>query len=235
MKTFKIAILILSLYFLNSLQAISNSFIEKYNDVMTIGFDTCQNLTSKMALVFDSITFTCQSITYIEPCKKGIGDVSHILYVDYENNEDEIFLNHIKASISKESAWQIYLLANLQHWLPVFWHGGYQKRIPILSNDEKTSILNKERFSICSDTDSIIETGCLTEKDYEILQSLKVKEPTITIDKTNNKAEVKCCYWNDWRGLVQETMSLQFGNQGTVQIVNIDSSVLFEYDCGIIF
>ena len=46
---------------------------------------------------------------------------------------------------------------------------------------------------------------------------------------------IECCYWNDWEGLVRETLKVTYANNSVISITQTKAEVLCEYDCGICF
>ena len=58
--------------------------------------------------------------------------------------------------------------------------------------------------------------------------------PQPTVEMGEGKAVVSCPYWNDWQGLVLETVDVEFKSDGTVALTS-HSDVLYEYDCGICY
>lgn len=46
---------------------------------------------------------------------------------------------------------------------------------------------------------------------------------------------ITCCYWSDWGGLIKELIEIKIENNKVTSIFNVDKTLLFEYDCGIMF
>ena len=56
------------------------------------------------------------------------------------------------------------------------------------------------------------------------------------VELIGNMAKVRCCYWNDWKGLVRETVSINFNDRKRIRInKEIESEVLYKYNRGIRF
>lgn len=128
----------------------------------------------------------------------------------------------IKAECTPMGAWQIYLLHTADTILPLFWHAGYNRRKYIFSNDDLKNIRgfhgNKQFKNV--DVSGIIE-------QYELLPKVEISE---------NNAVVTSCFWNDWKGLVRETITINFLSDKMVCInEGVKTEVLYSYDCGIIF
>lgn len=127
------------------------------------------------------------------------------------------FLPDLKVEKSEMGAWQVYLLYMSPTILPWFWHGGYIKREYFfnLPDTGKTKI---EPFHA--------ETPLMIPID-------EIPEPTVTAEE--DKFIVSCTYWNDWEGLVRETVRVKFLKSGNVKILKPHFKVLMPYHCGICF
>jgi len=127
------------------------------------------------------------------------------------------FLPDLKVEKTEMGAWQVYLLYMSPTVLPWFWHGGYIKREYFfnLPDAGKTKI---EPFHAESPL---------------MIPINEIPEPTITAE--DDKFIVSCTYWNDWEGLVRETVSIKFLKSGDVKILKPHFKVLRAYDCGICF
>lgn len=116
------------------------------------------------------------------------------------------------------SAWQIYLLTTASTVLPAFWHGNYRNRQYVFSKSDISNLLGYYRENIFSKVD-------VSNIADDILPRVEL---------IGNMAKVRCCYWNDWEGLVRETVSINFNDRKNIRInEEIESEVLYEYNCGI--
>ena len=50
-----------------------------------------------------------------------------------------------------------------------------------------------------------------------------------------DKAKIHVCYWNDWKGLVRDTVEIDFEGNRAVLFERVKTEVLIEYNCGICF
>ena len=114
-------------------------------------------------------------------------------------------------------AWQVYLLYMSPTVLPWFWHGGYIKR---------------DYFFNLPDTKQVKIVPFHAEEAL-MIPTDEIPEPTVTADE--NKFIVNCTYWNDWEGLVRETVRVKFLKSGKVKILKPHFKVLRPYNCGICF
>jgi hypothetical protein len=117
--------------------------------------------------------------------------------------------------------WQLYLLQRLYTVLPACGHGGYARRHYILKE---------------SDIDSIVP---LRHHDLSSLREEGKLMPSVDITVNDDKlfaVIVNCCYWNDWKGLVRESVSyLTSTNKVHNKNERITERVLLRFHCGIYF
>lgn len=123
----------------------------------------------------------------------------------------DIFKNVI-VEHSAMGVWQAYLLYISPTIMPTWWHGCYSNR----------------KFFFARMNYKGVITDCIG-REVEIEQS-QIPQPTV--EMRDGKAVVSCPYWNDWKGLVLETVDIEFKSDGTVALTP-HSKVLYKYDCGV--
>ena len=153
----------------------------------------------------------------------GIGDESWFYTYQGENpvntsscrvpDSSRLFKNIIVEQ-SAMGAWQAYLLYISPTILPTFWHGGYIRR---------EFFFDREKYKGIT---SSWAGGNVDMKLSQIPQSI--------VDMGEGMAVVSCPYWNDWGGLILETVEVKFNPDGTVSLTP-HSKVLYEYHCGICY
>ena len=155
----------------------------------------------------------------------GIGDESWFYTYQGEDSIDtlscrvpqnSVLFKDIIVEQSAMGAWQAYLLYISPTILPTFWHGGYIRREFFFDRKNYKGI-----------------TSSWAERNGNVDIKLdKIPQPSVEMGE--GKAVVSCPYWNDWRGLVLETVEVQFKSDGSV-VITTHSKVLYEYDCGICY
>ena len=60
-------------------------------------------------------------------------------------------------------------------------------------------------------------------EEYDLLPKVEIN---------NDKALVTCCYWNNWEGLVRETVEINFTNN---QSFKVKTEIIYRHECGIRF
>lgn len=154
------------------------------------------------------------------PEEKGIGDNSQIIVANRSGEERLDVVKHLRVKQTPMAAWQLYLLSRIETVLPYFWHGGYERRVFVFK---------------ASDIDDIAQ---LKYYDLSKLLHQNVLVPSVEIQekKANGcKFVVRCCYWNDWEGLVRETVGITVEGDRVKDIRVLSQKVEFKYDCGILF
>ena len=155
--------------------------------------------------------------------KHGMGAESYVSIQTPDNTEildrTDKFWSLISAEDSPMGAWQVYLLYNLWHYLPLFWHANYEKRQYIYVHTQWGDEVKPE-FGM----DSPLE-GFNIQK-YDIYPSIR---------KEDGFYCVSACYWSDFEGLVREELKIAIGKKVHVYKRPAHHRVLFHYECGICF
>ena len=113
---------------------------------------------------------------------KGAGSGSRLVIETAKNvSEDNIF-NYLKFEDSPMGAWQAYLLCQMWHYLPLWWHANYDKRDYIYSREDYLNITH------------FIDRGF----NVDVLKDFNVNPE---IYGNDGKYYISCCFWTDFGGL----------------------------------
>ena len=150
---------------------------------------------------------------------QDIGDESWFYFYSDEDKaeRDKDICSNLLVDNTEMGAWQLYLLMTSPTIMSVFWHGGYICRDFIFSKHDLKNIKPIRNY------------------DFSTLYTDGLLLPTVRLSEDKNAADIYCCYWNDWKGLVREHCQVKFNPDGTASINRCDNFVLYEYDCGILF
>lgn len=150
-----------------------------------------------------------------ESKQQGIGDESKLFVETPEGAYDYSIWDYITVENSLEGAWNAYLLYNLWHVLPMFWHALYNRRYYLF-------------FPEFTDFIEYHHNG-----DKQDLRKA-IKEHFVSPDvvAADGKFYVSCCYFTNFGGLIQETVEIAIDN-GKASFHVIEQKALVEYDCGI--
>lgn len=122
---------------------------------------------------------------------------------------------HILLPNKNEAFWQLFLLDNIEFFLPKFDHGSYLTRSVIFST---------------ADIDSAIRYQAIANlPDIDYTPQVSIKGDIVTI---------VCIYFNQWKGLVKWSSSYRIvPHNSLVQLTllpaSISNTILMKYDCGI--
>lgn len=192
-------------------------FHQYLHDISDIEEPLGKNFTDDVLGIFPELSFDGElGIHFAEQVGSGDESWFHIkaeLEAKYQNDAIDILLNHISCDKNVSAAWAIYLICNANAILPVFWHGAYKCRKYVFSAKETNELKQ------------------LRNGDTTLVEHFNDILPNVTMI-SDGKAEIKCCYWNDWKGLVCETSVVDFFNR---KCNIVESETLYKYNCGIRF
>ena len=121
--------------------------------------------------------------------------------------------------------------------LHAVWRGIYEKQKIVLTDDDWSKIMSTVGFipdSIYENAEEI-EVGAISESEFLKMKSTKITPINIKIDASLKKAEISLCLWNAWSGLSYKSYFLSVKDDNTIEIDNIVSETIIEYDCGLVF
>lgn len=119
---------------------------------------------------------------------------------------------YLSFPFTEDAVWQLFLVYISYTVLPLFWHGCYSVR---------TFFFDRQSF--------------IDFEHKEVLQFADSEEVIPKVEITgDDTAIVKCCFWNDWRGLCREEVTAKYAD-GKVSFdrENERLTVLVPYDCKI--
>ena len=145
-----------------------------------------------------------------------IGDTSKLLIRLPGGGSTYSIYDHILFEDSCMGAWQAFLLHQMWHYLPLWWHALYDKRNYVYSKDSLSGISHED--------DIIVDLSCLSDTDF----SPKVY-------KGNGRYYVSCCFWTDFGGMKREYSELTMNGGRLAEFFVFNEETLFESECGIYF
>lgn len=180
------------------------------------------------------------SLKIVVANNRGIGDVSKLIVLSNDMKEDPTGMYienkydptpHIIVEPTEMGVFQAQLLKFADCWMPVFWHGGYNKRTFMFCEDNLYSENNKSSWN-----------GSNNFKASAFINDERIN-PIVKIDGEN--VDIICCYWSDWGGLIRTRFSGILKDNRLLPAEHEDfdddeendtrHEVLFTYDCGILF
>ena len=151
--------------------------------------------------------------------QEGMGDESNFYVYNKNDVEDKDLLKYIHAEETAMGAWQVYLLMTSPSLLPTFWHGGYIRRKFILEERD------------------LYDIESLSTYDLSTLATQDMLYPSVEIKRDGDivTANVFCCYWSEWGGLIRDHIEMQIQNGKVISYEDKGAFVIYKYDCGILF
>lgn len=169
---------------------------------------------SKLSDVLNKIVAPGGRKLKVHECgQNGMGEESRVVLSGHSPEED--VFKSISFENSCMGAWQAYLLHQLWHSLPLWWHANYSIRDYLFSEEDVQyvrHISHDEVFPALDPFFSAPEIYCSDGRYY-----------------------VACCYWTDFGGMLKEYVELSFVDGKLADFVCFRTDTLFEYKCGIMF
>lgn len=149
----------------------------------------------------------------------GKGSQSKFYVYDYHKTVegDKDILKYITVSPTEMGAWQVYLLINSPTQLPTWGHDNYIVR------------------NLIMDKNDLYKIGVLKYYELSELAQKEMLYPSVEVVKKGDLliANIYCCYWNDWKGLIREHVEIKIKNGKVTSFQKIDDFVIFAFHCGI--
>lgn len=130
---------------------------------------------------------------------------------DFINESYEVFY-HMSIEMSEMGAWQAYLLSISPTMLPAVWHGLYNSRRYLYTQEDVVAM------------GPILHFFPLKRKMIDIKSDLS---PKIWI--RGKTVYVSCCYWNNWKGVVRETIAFKYKDDRIVSAKREDETIVYRY------
>ena len=105
--------------------------------------------------------------------------------------------------------------------MPVFWHGGYDRREYIYCPADL------DRIVVIDDDKPLFRAHDISNlKSAGLLPSVKMD---------GNIADVTFSYWNDWEGLIRNTIRVKWNGDRIASAEFINKEVLYKFKCDLLF
>ena len=142
------------------------------------------------------------------------GEANEPKYYVYAENTvaDYDILKYIHVDETAMGAWQLYLLMTSSTVMPTIWQLESIERVFILQEADLYGI-------------EVLNTSDLS--DF----SIRDIYPSVTTERDSDGliANVRCTYWNEWEGLIQESIKVEIRNGKVSSYENQGKFVMFKY------
>lgn len=142
-----------------------------------------------------------------------IGDQSKLIVL-LDEEEHEAF-DYLRFEGSCLGAWQAYLLHQLWHSLPLYWHANYAKRDYLYSWKDLSFIYHMRNDEVFPDF-----------SNYDL---------TPRVYRSGDYYYISVCFWTEFGGLIREYVELRLSNGKLTEFVNFRNDTIYNYDCGFLF
>ncbi len=153
-----------------------------------------------------------------------IGRENHFFIYDDKGNEYDIYKSRtnledvdtslINVAPTAMGAWQLYLLITSPTIMPV-----------LISRDR-----DARKFVFFTED---LYLAPLQNLDFATLKHDGLLFPDVVVSKDGKTADVYCCFWNYWRGLIREHVRITFQPDGSAIFGKPDQYVFYDFNCDI--
>ena len=171
----------------------------------------------------------------------GNSKTCYYSYFFVYDNQDKEYNDLIKYIISEPSpmgAWQIYLLMKASTVMPFYRrHGRFKQRLFIYKKTDVQLIKVFDRLDISGllAKDFLLPKVTIVKVEEESVKETTIKESEPEGANGKYEADVYCCYWNDWVGLVREHVRIIINNSKVERYEVVGNFIIYHYNCGIYF
>ena len=169
-------------------------------------------------------------INLCEMDSESLGDWSEPFIRTPSSKRDESIFEYFRFEDSPMGAWQAFLLHQMWHFLPLWWHANY---------NERTYVYSKEDLSRTFLGKAMVDPGArrymlMLRSDVDSL-NVDALDLSPEIVRDNRQYYVSCCFWTDFGGLKREYVKISLTDGRLDEFFDFEQRTLFKYDCGILF
>lgn len=160
----------------------------------------------------------------IRVCKMGgggLGDESKPYVQKLFGKRSEPIFEFLYFEDSPMGAWQAYLLHQMWHYLPLWWHSNYARRHYHYSSEDAPVFRDPLPY--------------FGEKVVKIFPDFSRFDLSPEIYTMEGKYYISSCFWTSFGGLIREYVVLTMNEERMEDFCVFDEETLVEYNCGIVF
>ena len=150
----------------------------------------------------------------------SLGDWSRPFIQDPDGYRNKSVFEFLRFEDSCPGAWQAFLLHEMWHYLPLWWHGNYDKRHYLYSPEDQPLFDHPLPYFA---------------KKVWISPDFSRFDLAPEVRTLEGKYYISSCYWTSFGGLIREYAKLTFKDEMLDGFYVFDEKTLVEYDCGICF
>lgn len=164
--------------------------------------------------------------------ERGIGGRTYIYVKEPNGNLSKNFLDFVIVDDSPLGALQVYFLSKLWHYLPMYWHGYYDRRFSVFSKDDLLKIKVRSRKTR---GERPLKPSDIYEEGNDLPEEALACDVTPKVTRYEDKYYVSCCYWSEFGGLIRELVEIKIENNKVTEFLDANREVLYRYHCGIMY
>ena len=186
----------------------------------------------KILYVLDKIQLLEDYGLQLEYEERGIGGRTYIYVKEPNGNLSKNFLDFVIVDDSPLGALQVYFLSKLWHYLPMYWHGYYDRRFSVFSKDDLLKIKVRSRKTR---VERPLKPSDIYEEENDLPKEALACDVTPKVTRYEDKYYVSCCYWSEFGGLIRELVEIKIENNKVTEFLDANRKVLYRYHCGIMY
>ena len=186
----------------------------------------------KILYVLDKIQLLEDYGLQLEYEERGIGGRTYIYVKEPNGNLSKNFLDFVIVDDSPLGALQVYFLSKLWHYLPMYWHGYYDRRFSVFSKDDLLKIKVRSRKTR---GERPLKPSDIYEEGNDLPEEALACDVTPKVTRYEDKYYVSCCYWSEFGGLIRELVEIKIENNKVIEFLDANREVLYRYHCGIMY
>ena len=186
----------------------------------------------KILYVLDKIQLLEDYGLQLEYEERGIGGRTYIYVKEPNGNLSKNFLDFVIVDDSPLGALQVYFLSKLWHYLPMYWHGYYDRRFSVFSKDDLLKIKVRSRKTR---GERSLKPSDIYEEENDLPKEALARDVTPKVTRYEDKYYVSCCYWSEFGGLIRELVEIKIENNKVTEFLDANRKVLYRYHCGIMY
>ena len=186
----------------------------------------------KILYVLDKIQLLEDYGLQLEDEERGIGGRTYIYVKEPNGNLSKNFLDFVIVDDSPLGALQVYFLSKLWHYLPMYWHGYYDRRFSVFSKDDLLKIKVRSRKTR---GERPLKPSDIYEEENDLPEEALACDVTPKVTRYEDKYYVSCCYWSEFGGLIRELVEIKIENNKVTEFLDANREVLYRYHCGIMY
>lgn len=152
------------------------------------------------------------------PERDGSGGESRVYVTDGNGDTTDRIFDVIEVEDSPAGAMQAYLLFKTRHYLPLWWHSNYARRVYLYSEEEVgTSWMQ------------------FVEEPSKMACKIRKKDLAPAVARNDGRYYISCCFWSDFGGLIRELVEVEIRNGKAVGFFDADYDKMIYYHCHVMF